>query len=249
MPIQKIHRTISDIKVLAKESGRPLAVILAGHNGSGKSTMWYDHLADDLQVPLINADRMLMSVLPTPAQDGHLRTWARRLRDLDDKWIGVAQKGAQGFVAQAMVKKVPFAVETVFSHWKRLRDGSHESKIDLIKDFQDSGYFVLLLFVGLTNSDLSICRVATRADRGGHGVGVQKLLRRFPRTQHAIRHAVPVADAVILVDNSRSSSHAFTPCFMRMGRDVIYDIRTDTSLPAEIVGWLDRVVPTNSARI
>ena len=37
------------------ETNRPLAVILAGHNGSGKSTLWYEHLADSLQIPLINA--------------------------------------------------------------------------------------------------------------------------------------------------------------------------------------------------
>ena len=47
-----------------KKSRKPLAIVLAGHNGSGKSTMWYRHLADLLQIPLINADRLIASQVP-----------------------------------------------------------------------------------------------------------------------------------------------------------------------------------------
>ena len=38
--------------------------VLFGHNGSGKSTMWYEHIVDNIQIPLINADRMMLSILP-----------------------------------------------------------------------------------------------------------------------------------------------------------------------------------------
>lgn len=48
----------------------------------------------------------------------------------------VAQKGVEAFVAQAMARKVAFAMETVFSHWQPLEDGSVESKIDLIRQMQ-----------------------------------------------------------------------------------------------------------------
>lgn len=37
---------------------KPAAFVLAGHNGSGKSTLWYQRLAAQLQVPLVNADRL-----------------------------------------------------------------------------------------------------------------------------------------------------------------------------------------------
>ena len=102
-----------------KESNKPLAIILAGHNGSGKSTLWKSHLADRLRIPLINADRMMMSVLPDPNEDdGTLPVWAVNLRDKNPSWMKVAQRGVSAFVAQAMSQKVPFAMETVFSHWK-----------------------------------------------------------------------------------------------------------------------------------
>jgi len=41
-----------------------MAFVLAGHNGSGKSTLWYQRLADQLQIPLVNADRLTLSILP-----------------------------------------------------------------------------------------------------------------------------------------------------------------------------------------
>ncbi|WP_197337319.1 zeta toxin family protein [Ralstonia solanacearum] len=242
-PRNSLRTSVSDIIARAKHSGKPLAIILAGHNGSGKSTMWYEHLVDGIRIPLINADRMMLSILPVPDTAGRLRPWAQKLRDQDPMWMAVAQKGVESFVAQAMAKKVPFAVETVFSYWQRRRDGSHASKIDMITNLQAAGYFVLLLFVGLTSSALSIGRVATRVAEGGHAVDFQKLLDRFPRTQQAIRHALPVADAVVLVDNSREAARAFTPCYIRADDDVLYDIREQGGAAIEIATWLNLVVP------
>ncbi|MHA6896378.1 zeta toxin family protein [Ralstonia pseudosolanacearum] len=238
-----LRRAVADIMARAKRSGQPLAIVLAGHNGSGKSTMWYEHLVDGIRIPLINADRMMLSILPVPDAAGRLRPWAQKLRDEDAMWMAVAQKGVESFVAQAMAKQVPFAVETVFSYWQRRRDGTYASKIDMITDLQAAGYFVLLLFVGLSSSALSIGRVATRVAEGGHAVDFQKLLERFPRTQAAIRHALPVANAVVLVDNSRDATQAFTPCYVSAGPEVLYDIRAARQVPVEITAWLDIVVP------
>lgn len=49
---------------------KPVAFVLAGHNGSGKSTLWRERLSDALRIPLINADRMMLSILPEPDTTG-----------------------------------------------------------------------------------------------------------------------------------------------------------------------------------
>lgn len=225
-------------------SGRPLAIVLAGHNGSGKSTMWRKLLAPALKMPLINADRMMLSILPEPA-NGRLPGWAAALRDENQDWMRVAQKGVEAFVAQAMGHGVPFAMETVFSHWRDLGDGRIESKIDRIREMQDAGYFVLLIFVGLSDAQLSIGRVLTRATEGGHNVEVQKLVDRFPRTQQAIAAAAAVADAAVLTDNSREPAQAFTVCRIQIGEEEIFDIRADDEgePPSSIRAWLEIVSP------
>lgn len=223
---------------------KPLAIVVAGHNGSGKSTMWYEHIADQLQIPLINADRMMLSILPEPDQSRVLRPWAQELRDTNELWMGVAQRGVFAFIAQAMASGAAFAMETVFSHWQQRADGTFESKIDTILDMQAKGYFVLLIFVGLSSVNLSIGRVKMRKQSGGHDVNVVRLLERFPRTQKAISQAIHVADAAILVDNSRTPKLAFTPVHLRKRDKVLYDIRQSKRRPAnEIREWLDIVVP------
>jgi predicted ABC-type ATPase len=234
-----VHRT-------QRAAGGPLAVIMAGHNGAGKSTMWNNYVSPQFKIPLINADRMMMSTLPEPDDHDRIPRWASKLRDTDENWMRVAQKGVQSFVGQAMVRHASFGVETVFSHWRDLGGGNFESKIDLIEEMQGAGYFVLLLFVGLSNAQLSIARVATRAARGGHTVSTSRLLSRFPKTQNAIRLAASVADTCIMVDNSREPRQAFTLCRVQIKANEVYDHRTQRSATATpILEWMNCVCPSN----
>lgn len=225
-------------------TGRPLAVIVAGHNGSGKSTMWRTVLSDSLKIPLINADRVMLSILPEPPDGVHLVEWAQILRDEDTRWMRVAQQGVQAFTSYAMRAQVPFTLETVFSYWQQQPDGRIASKIDLIQDIQQAGYFVMLLFVGLSDASLSFGRVLTRVIEGGHAVPADKLFDRFPRTQQAIKAAASVADATIMMDNSLSQKEAFTVCRVQLGGEILFDIRALDPGPApEITAWLDLVSP------
>jgi len=241
-----IARAVEEVRREQSRSNKPLAVIMAGHNGSGKSTMWLNHLSPKFQIPLVNADRMMLSVLPESDTARQLPKWAQDLRDTNTSWMSVAQKGVEAFVAQAMLRGVPFAMETVFSHWRELPTGKFESKIDLIRQMQTAGYFVLLFFVGLSNVQLSIARVSTRVLQGGHAVEAQRLLDRFPRTQKAIGLAASVADATIFTDNSRGKRSAFTVCRIQIRNRQIFDIRKTSKRPARVITeWLDVVSPTN----
>src|SRR5579871_5105234 len=132
---------VNRVVELQKASQKPLAIVLAGHNGSGKSTMWYRHLSSVLKLPLITADRMMMSMLPEVRPGQRLPDWAKELRDTDRSWMKVAQEGVQAFIAKALANKVPFATETVFSYWEPRGDGTVASKIDNIRDMQSAGYF------------------------------------------------------------------------------------------------------------
>jgi predicted ABC-type ATPase len=244
--VTSIDHAVRAVKIAQQKSRKPLAIVLAGHNGSGKSTMWNTHLSPQFQVPLVNADRMMLSILPEPAKNKRLPSWAQQLRDTNTSWMAVAQKGVETFVAQALAQGVPFAMETVFSHWRSLGNGKYESKIDLIHQMQDAGYFVLLFFVGLSNVQLSIGRVSTREHQGGHTVPIEKLMKRFPRTQKAVGIAANVADATIFVDNSRSRQDAFTVCRVQIRDDGVFDLRRNNNakVPLEIAEWLNNVTPT-----
>ncbi|MDM0106288.1 zeta toxin family protein [Variovorax sp. J22R24] len=226
---------------------RPVAFVLAGHNGSGKSTMWYTRLAGSLRIPLVNADRMMLSILPDPdPKTGRIPGWAQQLRDEDVRWQILSQEGVRVFKRLVMDQRMPFAFETVFSHWKPLPDGRHESKADDIRAMQRAGYYVVLLFVGLTSADFSVLRVSTRKQQGGHDVDRAKLVSRFPRTQAAVGHAAPLADMTLMFDNSREEENAFTLVRAQKRRSVLFDARdpqfqADPELRAVCDPWLEKV--------
>lgn len=234
---------IERIRRVQQASGKALGVVLAGHNGSGKSTLWYERLGDTFEIPLINADRMMMSILPEIGKHEVLPTWAAAIRDSDESWMTVAQKGVENFVAHAMSQNVPFARETVFSYWRLNSDGTVASKIDQIREMQTAGYFVVLIFVGLSDWSLSAARVATRVANGGHAVGMDKLRSRFERTQQAIRAAAEVCDATVMLDNSRTEQQAFTVCRVQLKDRVEFDVREGQDVPTVISQWLDKVSP------
>jgi predicted ABC-type ATPase len=117
--------------------------------------------------------------------------------------------------------------------------------VDLLRDLQAAGYFVVLIFVGLVSAELSIRRVETRVLEHGHGVPEPRLRERFPRTQKAIAAAIKVADASLLVDNSRDRTHAFTVCRVEVAGRETFDLRTGNAPvpPAVITRWLNIVSP------
>ncbi|WP_199236434.1 hypothetical protein [Ramlibacter sp. WS9] len=137
----------------------------------------------------------------------------------------------------------------MFSHWRELADGSFESKASDIRAMQASGYYVVLLFVGLVSEEISVARVRYRRDvMQGHGVPLDKLYDRFPRTQAAIAHAAPLADMTIMFDNSRGVDKAFALVRAQTRKKVLFDAR-DTGYEVEeelrtvSTVWLNNVAP------
>ncbi|MDP3751092.1 MAG: toxin [Polaromonas sp.] len=235
-------------QILKQADKRPVAFVLAGHNGSGKSTLWKDRLAPTLRVPLINADRLITSILPAPESrdNGFLVPWAAKLRDEDARWQGLAQEGVNTFLGLVTERKMAFGFETVFSHWKALPDGTFESKIDVITSLQAKGYFAVLIFVGLASVQVSILRVKTRVQQGGHSVGLPKLQQRFPRTQRAVGQAALVADMTLMFDNSLGLERAFEMARVQQKQQVLYDCRdpaysADEDMLVMANMWLDKV--------
>lgn len=228
---------------------KPLAIILAGHNGAGKSTFWYAKLADDLKIPLVNADRLTLSILPEPSGSPPvLRPWAANLRDSNESWQRLSQATVQAFLKLIMDGQMPFAFETVVSYLKKNEDGTCSSKVEIITALQEAGYAVALLFIGLTSAELSVLRVATRKKQGGHDVPEEKLRQRFPRTQEAIRMAALVADMTLMFDNSGDIREAFKLVRVQAKALVNYDYRDrkcgeNKEAVAVASTWLSQVAP------
>jgi predicted ABC-type ATPase len=172
---------------------RPSLVLLAGPNGAGKSTLYQTRVAPSFAGPFINADLIQRNELQDPSMEASYRA---------------AEIAAERRTSLLEARK-SFATETVFSH---------PSKLDIITDAQDRGYMVIIMHLGVDDPDLSVERVRTRTEEGGHDVPEQKIRDRYARGQPLIRQAVLRADRGMVFDNSRLNEPARLLLLFTAGR-------------------------------
>lgn len=175
--------TVSGAVNEALESGRPLLLVLAGPNGAGKST-FHDAYVAPLGLPFVNADRIALAMDPpsyTPAVAGYE---AAELADVERRLLVGERKS--------------FCMETVFSD-------PRGEKVRFLREAQQAGHVVILVFIGLDGPELSLGRVVQRVAAGGHDVPTVKLRKRFPRSVRNLRRALRFVDHAFLFDNNSRS--------------------------------------------
>jgi predicted ABC-type ATPase len=156
-----------------RADNQPVLIVVAGPNGSGKSTITKD-LEQRAGFPdlYINADEI------------------KKNEDLTD--IEAWEK-AEGLRKEALNNRESFAFETVFSH---------PSKIDLIQQAKDVGYWVRLYFVCTQGSDINVQRVKERYNTGGHDVPEDKIRSRYERSMQILSKTLPIVNEAFIFNNS-----------------------------------------------
>jgi len=158
----------------------PVLVVLAGPNGAGKTTLFERVLAPVMHLEFVNADRIAAERWPdAQAENGY-------------EAARIAADRRQQLLSQGR----SFITETVFSH---------PSKLELMTTAKDRGYRVHLHVV-LIPEELSVARVASRVEHGGHDVPEDKIRGRYTRLWGHLRAAVAAADDAWVYDNSRAAS-------------------------------------------
>jgi predicted ABC-type ATPase len=152
---------------------RPVIVALAGPNGGGKTTFYYSHL-QAAGLRFVNADLI--------AKELGLDAYA-------------AARVAAGIRDSLFAQRESFVFETVFS------DPAGD-KLGFLKRAAESGYNVVLCFIGTATAAVSEQRVAMRVSRGGHDVPSEKLLERFPRILANLKTALTELPNVQVFDNN-----------------------------------------------
>lgn len=166
-------------------SAQPIFFLLAGPNGAGKSTFRRKYL-DPAQLTCIDPDEVAR---------------AKFGGDPKSKTDAIAATGEATKIVRAQLKtRISFGLETVLSDRKGI-------KLGLLQEARSAGYSAGVIFIGVEDPQLSIARVMDRVEAGGHDVPDELILDRFPRSFENLRKAIPLADFVLLVDNSGESRH------------------------------------------
>jgi len=155
----------------------PVLLIIAGPNGSGKTTI-------TRQLRAANAD---LGVYINPDDI------AQQLTGSYDGRVAQAQRMAETQRQDCLNRRPSFSFETVMSH---------PSKIDLLRQARLLGYFNVLYFVGTEAPQLNVERVRQRVALGGHDVPNDRIVARYKRTMGLLPQAVALCDRTVLFDNS-----------------------------------------------
>lgn len=162
---------------LAPLDQRPVIVAIAGANGAGKTTFYHAHLRT-AALRFIHTDVLA--------------------RELDIEPYAAAEL-ADALRREFVKRRESFVFETVFS------DPVGDNRA-FLKEAAESGYTVVLCFIGIGSPEVSQDRVAMRVSQGGHDVPDEKLLSSFPRTMANLAAAIPELPHILIFDNSDLSN-------------------------------------------
>ncbi|MCK4401975.1 zeta toxin family protein [bacterium] len=133
-----------------------LAYIIAGPNGSGKTTFAKEFIKNTNLI-FINADEIAKALSPS------------RLETMRVK----AGKIFFGEIKNCIIKKDSFVVETTLA-------GKYLIKI--IDKIKKAGYKTILIYIYLESIEEAIHRIDIRVKKGGHAISQEDITRRFGRS-------------------------------------------------------------------
>ena len=159
---------------------KPVMCIVAGPNGSGKTTTTEQLLknewgADSLY---INPDNIAKDIFGN---------W-----NSAEAVLKAAQK-ATNQRYECLKNGTDFVFETVFSS---------AEKMEFVQKAKDAGFFIRIFYVCTESPLININRIAQRYLNGGHEVPISKTISRYYSSLENISKAIKIADRVYLYDNS-----------------------------------------------
>ncbi len=178
------------------EECRPRLIVVAGPNGTGKTSITEQLLRHAWMVGClyINPDNI--------ARD-EFGDW-----NAPDAVLKAANHAA-GLREQCLVESQSLAFETLLSM---------PDKIAFIQRAKAAGFFVRLFFVGTDDPSINAKRVALRVMAGGHDVPISKIIARYTRSLAHCPTAARLVDRAYLYDNSVENAPAKLLCRISDGR-------------------------------
>lgn len=144
---------------MLKEKHSPVLIVIAGPNGSGKTTITSKILRHEWLegAVYINPDQV--------AQD-KFGDWNSPEAVLKAAQYCEEQREACLKSGQSLI------FETVLSS---------EGKVDFIQRAHEAGYFIRLFFVSTNHPTINALRIAQRVMEGGHDVPIPKIISRYQK--------------------------------------------------------------------
>ena len=167
-------------------SEKPVLLVIAGPNGSGKTTVTERLRRDKWSegVEYLNPDDIARDRFGDWNSEAAVRQAA--------EWATAKRE-------ELLAARAGIAFETVFSA---------PDKVDFLTRARAAGYFIRVFFIGTTGPRINAARVTDRVMRGGHGVPIDKIISRYAKSMANLTAAFEVGDRVYVFDNSADGVEA-----------------------------------------
>jgi predicted ABC-type ATPase len=157
----------------------PLCIVIAGPNGSGKTTFAREYLARNAHViNFVNADLIASGLSPLAPARAALMAARLTLAEID----------------RLARERQDFAFESTLAG---------RGYVSRLKELKRAGYHIEIVFLRVASSGLVLKRISARVRQGGHAVPRADVLRRFKRSLDNFESLYrPLADSWAIYDNS-----------------------------------------------
>ena len=165
---------------------KPVLIIIAGPNGSGKTTITSRILRHEWLEGAIYVN-------PDQVAQERFGDWN------SDKAVKQAAQYCEEQREQCLRDGQSLIFETVLSS---------EGKVDFIRRAREAGYFIRLFFVATSHPTINAARIAQRVMEGGHDVPIAKVISRYYKSILNCKRCISLADRVYVYDNSIDDADA-----------------------------------------
>jgi predicted ABC-type ATPase len=162
---------------------RPILCVIAGPNGSGKTSTTEKLLANEW-----TSDCMYIN--PDNIAQEQFGDW-----NSQEAVLKAAQEATR-LRYQCLKEGKSFVFETVFSS---------PEKLDFLRKAKDAGFFIRFFYVCTENPEINVLRIAQRYLNGGHEVPISKVISRYYKSLALAAQAIDFVDRAYVYDNSRNN--------------------------------------------
>lgn len=205
---------------MRKEGRKPVLIVIAGPNGSGKTTMTSQLLKSDWleDAIYINPDIIANDKFGDWNSPDAVRKAAIYCEEMREECL----KNRQSLI-----------FETVMSA---------PDKLDFIRRAKDAGYFIRIFFISTENPTINASRIARRVMEGGHDVPIPKIISRYTKSILNCCDIASEIDRLYVYDNS-ADDEPLQPLF-RLSNGVLGKMYV-THVPE----WARNILPDNEIQI
>lgn len=181
---------------MAVKNHKPVLIVIAGPNGSGKTTITSKILRHEWMENAIYIN-------PDEVAQERFGDW-----NSADSVLKAAQY-CEWQREECLKNRHSLIFETVLST---------EAKVDYIQRAHAAGFFIRLFFIATKHPAINAARIAHRVMRGGHDVPISKVISRYQKSIINCKRCAAFADRIYIYDNSFDNEDAKLLFRMTEGR-------------------------------